>query len=109
MGMFLRRGKVGPFTVALTENGSAFSSSYAYATVDGTKYTDPATLELAYGSIVEVYVSGRKASHQALCYVTLDGETVQDGAGTYSYKVTRNATLTFGENGNGKTCDIVTS
>lgn len=109
MGMFLRRGKVGPFTVVLTEDGSGFNSSYAYATVDGTKYTDAATLELAYGSIVEVYVSGRKAEAKALCYVTLDGETVQSGAGTYSYRVTRNATLTFGKNGTGRICDIVTS
>lgn len=108
MGMFLKRGKVGPFTVILTENGSGFNSSYAYATVDGTKYTDAATLELAYGSIVDVFVSAR-SSYQALCYVTLDGETVQNGAGTYSYKVTRNATLTFGKNGNGRICDIVTS
>lgn len=108
MGMFLRRGKVGPFTVVLTEEGNGFNSSYAYATVDGTKYTDPATLELAYGSIVDVFVSAR-SSYQAQCYVTLDGETVQSGAGTYSYKVTRNATLTFNRSGNYRFCDIVTS
>lgn len=109
MGMFLRRGPIGPFAVALTETKSGFNSSYGYATIDGVKYTDPATLELAYESVVEVYVSARSAENKEKCYVTLNGETVQSGAGTYSYKVTRNATLTFGAASNVRFCDIVTS
>lgn len=107
MGMFLRRGTIGPFAVILT--GEGFDSRYNYATIDGTKYKAAETLELEYGSTIEIHVSAAAASYQKDCYITLDGETVQSGAGDYLYKIKSNATLTFGTKAARFFCDIVTS
>lgn len=90
MGMFLRRGLPTPehFTVDISGD---FHSDRAYATIGETKYTAAATVEVKPDATVEVYVSGLPA----YCNVTLNGELVMAGLGTYSLKVTGNAAIVF--------------
>lgn len=90
MGMFLRRGLPTPehFTVDISGD---FSTNNAYATIGETKYTAAATVEVKPDATVEVYVSGLTS----YCNVTLNGEIVMAGPGTYSLKVTGNAAIVF--------------
>ena len=93
--ILLRRGAVSPANITITLAGT-FSSSYAYATINGTKYTAETTLEVEKGTTVKIYVSARSSSNRALCYVKLNGETVLSRGGTYNFIPTKNAVITFG-------------
>lgn len=105
MGMFLRRGLPTPehFTVDISGD---FSTNKAYATIGETKYTAAATVEVKPDATVDVYVGGRENS----CKITLNGELVMAGIGTYSLKVTGNAAIVFDKhtssNNTHYTCDI---
>lgn len=105
MGMFLRRGLPTPehFTVDISGD---FSTNKAYATIGETKYTAAATVEVKPDATVDVYVGGRENS----CKITLNGELVMAGIGTYSLKVAGNAAIVFDKHTNSSgthyTCDI---
>ena len=90
MGMFLRRGLPTPehFTVDISGD---FSSKNAYATIGETKYTAAATVEVKPDATVDVYVGGSENG----CKITLNGDMVLAGAGTYALKVTGNAVIAF--------------
>lgn len=95
MGMFLRRGPAPAKPVTVRLSGT-FDSSYCYATIGGTKYTSSATLTLETGVTVEIYVSARiTMAADKNCHVTLNGETVQRGGGTYTLTVTTDTSIVF--------------
>lgn len=105
MGMFLRRGLPTPehFTVDISGD---FSSTKAYATIGETKYTAAATVEVKPDATVDVYVGGRETG----CKITLNGELVMAGIGTYALKVTGNTAIAFDRKTNNSgsyyICDI---
>lgn len=105
MGMLLRRGLPTPehFTVDISGD---FNSTRAYATIGETKYTAAATVEVKPGATVDIYVGGL----ESLCKISLNGELVLAGAGTYALKVTGNAAIVFESHTNSAgryyTCDI---
>lgn len=78
-------------TVGVTLQGN-FSLLYAYAVIDGTTYTSAATVR---GETVSVYVGGSSNVSGASPKVTLDGVTVQRGAGTYVYTGEKDIIVTF--------------
>lgn len=84
------------------------SSSYAYVTIDFEKYSDEAELEIEEKTVIEITVSG--SSHKMECEITLNGEIVQSGNGTYSMTVTKPITISFAK-GNYAfyTCSITTN
>lgn len=90
MGMFLRRGLPTPehFTVDISGD---FSSTRAYATIGETKYTAAATVEVKPDATVDVYVGGFEEQNR----ISLNGDLVLAGAGTYALKVTGNAAIAF--------------
>lgn len=90
MGMFLRRGLPTPehFTVDISGD---FSSTNAYATIGETKYTAAATVEVKPDATVDVYVGGFEKQNR----ISLNGDLVLAGAGTYALKVTGNAVIAF--------------
>lgn len=90
MGMFLRRGLPTPehFTVDISGD---FSSTRAYATIGETKYTAAATVEVKPDATVDVYVGGFEEQNR----ISLNGDLVLAGAGTYALKVTGNAVIAF--------------
>jgi hypothetical protein len=105
MGMFLRRGLPTPehFTVDISGD---FSSTNAYATIGETKYTAAATVEVKPDATVDVYVGGFEKQNR----ISLNGDLVLAGAGTYALKVTGNAVIAFDKKSNSSgswyICDI---
>ena len=105
MGMFLRRGLPTPehFTVDISGD---FSPQNAYARIGETKYTAAATVEVKPDATVDVYVGG----NETRCKITLNGELVMAGIGTYALKVTGNAAIAFDRKTNNSgsyyICDI---
>lgn len=105
MGMFLRRGLPTPehFTVDISGD---FSSTKAYATIGETKYTAAATVEVKPDTTVDVYVGGFEEQNR----ISLNGDLVLAGAGTYALKVTGNAAIAFDKKTNNSgsryICDI---
>lgn len=77
-------------TVGVTLAGT-FHTSYAYATIDGTKHTSAGTVR---GEAVSVTVGGM-ASYNNDCFIKLDGVYVQRGAGTYQYTGEQDIIATF--------------
>lgn len=68
-----------------------FHSSYAYATIDETKYTSAGTV---LGEAISITVGGM-STYASDCAVYLDGVKVLNGAGTYQYTGTRDITVVF--------------
>lgn len=105
MGMFLRRGLPTPehFTVGISGD---FNSTRAYATIGEIKYTAAATVEVTPGATVDVYVGGFEKQNR----ISLNGDLVLAGAGTYALKVTGNAVIAFDRKNNSSgswyICDI---
>lgn len=77
-------------TVGVTLAGS-FHTSYAYATIDGTKYTSAGTVQ---GEAISVTVGGM-SPYTSNCAVYLDGVKVLNGAGTYQYTETKDIAVVF--------------
>lgn len=80
--------------IAITLSGT-FNSQYAYATINGVKYIGATTVEVAAGTVIDVFVGGTQASAGSV--VTLNGVTVQSGRGTYSYKAAVSSALQFSQ------------
>ena len=79
------------FTVQLS---GSFSKTQGYATINGVKYAEETTLQVLRHQTVSVTVSG-SSSNASKCKVTLNGETVQSGAGTYELTVDSGMVITF--------------
>lgn len=61
------------------------NSTYAYATVNGTKITATGTTKtLESGGTLSVYVSSNSTSYRASCRVYLNDSAVKSGYGTYT-------------------------
>lgn len=93
----------------LVEYSGTFTSSRAYVTINDTKYTEAGAQTVDYGDVITIYVSG-SSSYRDMCYVTLDGVRVQDGAGEYKHTVRKKTELVFGKGTETYYfCDITTS
>lgn len=74
-------------TVALT---GAFSSSYGYVTIGGTKYYSSGSHAVPIGSQIGITVDGSSS-----CEITLNGVAVKSGTGTYNYTVNTDCSIAF--------------
>lgn len=94
----------------LVEYSGTFSSDYAYVMIDGVKYTEAGTQTVNSGDAITIYVSGSTGPYRDMCYITLDGVSVQNGHGKYEYTARKKTELVFGK---GREtyyfCDITTS
>lgn len=77
---------VSPYkTVTITGSGD---SSYAYVTINGTKYISPATVSVPVGTVMTCTVSDQY-SNDPYCYISVDGVKVLENAiGSYNHTVT---------------------
>lgn len=66
--------------------------SYAYVAIDGATYATAQTLKLKAGTEVTVTVSGTITSQ---CTITLNGETVKSGSGSYTFNATDGCRIVF--------------
>lgn len=100
--------------ISLTVGGS-MSSSYAYATVAGTKIYTDTTMEIAQTDSVKVYVGAKATNAQSNCYVNLNGTKVKSGAGTYIVNTTGCQTIKIvfstltGARGQYYYCNVITT
>lgn len=69
------------YTVNIT---GSLNSSYAYATLNGTKTTTTGTNTYTSKPTIDVYVSSSRSSLRSSCKVTLNGTTVKSGYGSYT-------------------------
>lgn len=86
------RGRVGG---ASDYSDSAFDDTCAYATINSVKYTSAFDVPIDKGTQISLKVSASHSDQQYRCYVTLNGTTVQSGAGTYYFTPTNDCQITF--------------
>lgn len=90
------------------------NSSYAYATLAGTKTTTTGTKTYTSKPTIAVYVSSSNSSARSNCKVTLNGTTVKTGYGSYTADIGEAdiVNITFASAQSGYytyyTCDITT-
>ena len=84
---------VSPYkTVTITGSGH---SSYAYVTINGTKYISPATVSVPIGTVMTCTVSDQYQAYPE-CYISVDGVKVLEHAiGSYNHTVTTSCAVTF--------------
>lgn len=77
---------VSPYkTVTITGSGH---STYAYVTINGTKYISPATVSVPNGTVMTCTVSDQYQGYPE-CYISVDGVKVLEHAiGSYNHTVT---------------------
>lgn len=80
------------FTVQLAGH---FSETIGYATINGVKYAEETTLQVLRHQTVSVTVGSGSSTNAGKCEVTLNGEIVQSGAGTYELTVDSGMVITF--------------
>lgn len=79
-------------TVTITGSGD---SSYAYVTINGTKYISPATVSVPIGTVMTCTVSDQYFNDQ-YCYISVDGVKVLENAiGSYNHTVTTSCAVTL--------------
>lgn len=83
------------WTVAISGD---LRSKYGTATIGGTEYTAATTVDAKRGETASVFVSAGSSSNRPKCRVTLNGETVQSGDGTYTFPITGDTTIVFTHN-----------
>lgn len=91
--IFLSRGETPPLTKTVTLAGS-FNLTYGYVSINGTKYIDAQALEVEVGTEISVHVSGIGSTASSAA-ITLNGSTVQSGAGTYTFGLDSPTTITM--------------
>lgn len=84
---------VSPYkTVTITGSGH---SSYAYVTINGTKYISPATVSVPIGTVMTCTVSDQYQAYPE-CYISVDGVKVLENAiGSYNHTVTTSCAVTL--------------
>lgn len=93
----------------LVEYSGTFTSTRAYVIINGTTYTAEGSQTVEAGTVISIYVSG-STSYRSNCYVTLDGEKVMSGYGTYEYTVLKDSKLVFSKGTSTYYyCDITTT
>lgn len=77
---------VSPYkTVTITGSGH---SSYAYVTINGTKYISPATVSVPIGTVMTCTVYDQYPSYPE-CYISVDGvKVLEHDTGSYNHTVT---------------------
>lgn len=73
----------GPVTITIMDYASGYggNANYCYVTINGTKYYQPTTLTVPYGTIISMTVVGNSS-----CQIKDNGNLVVNGAGaTYDY------------------------
>lgn len=98
--------------VQVVISGAPYSGR-AYATINGTAVYNAGTYEYEEMPTISVYVAGANTSMSQSCKVTLDGQTVLSGKGTYNLNVDANKiTIEFTNKGSISMwvyiCDITT-
>lgn len=79
-------------TVTITGSGN---SSYAYVTINGTKYISPATVSVPNGTVMTCSVSDQYVN-DPYCYISVDGVKVLENAiGSYNHTVTTSCAVTL--------------
>ena len=79
-------------TVTITGSGD---SSYAYVTINGTKYISPATVSVPIGTVMTCTVSDQYFNGP-YCYISVDGVKVLENAiGSYNHTVTTSCAVTL--------------
>lgn len=86
----LTRGDAPSTAVTVTLSGT-FSSTYAYVTIGGTKYTEATTLTVKRGTEVAVGTYG-VASASGAAMITLNG-TIIGNSQVYTFAVTDNCKI----------------
>ena len=97
------------YTITLS---GTFSDKAGYAEIGGKVYDFAIVQQFRKGTVLKVYVTGSTTSRKERCYVTLNGETVLTGEGTYTFLLAADTTITITKNGSTSwhfTCDITTS
>lgn len=75
---------------------SGFDETCGYSIINGVRYTSTFNnVPIEAGTQISLKVSASHSDQQYRCYVTLNGKTVQDGAGTYYFTPTNDCTITF--------------
>lgn len=99
--------------VFLVQITGAFQASKAYAEIDGTKYTAETTVQAPRHCVASVTVGGGTYAKN-YPQVTMNGDVVLTGEGTYTFSVNSDTEILFTYNG-GETsswgaykCDITT-
>ena len=84
---------VSPYkTVTITGSGH---STYAYVTINGTKYISPATVSVPNGTVMTCTVSDQYHGYPE-CYISVDGVKVLENAiGSYNHTVTTSCAVTL--------------
>lgn len=93
--IFLSRGTPPPMANTVTLTG-ALNSSYAYVTINGTKYSRAQTLEVESGTEISVYVGSMMGNSS---YINFNGTKVLSGKGTYTFTLTADTTITMAQSG----------
>ena len=92
-------------TVFLVQITGAFSSNNAYAEIDGTKYTAETTVQVPRHCSSSVTV-GAGTYATKYCQVTLNGEVVFSGEGTYTFTIDSDTVILFERHGSGANSSI---
>lgn len=87
---------VKPATITITGTGDA---TYSYVTIDGVKYTSPATLEVPVGTVITCFVGDKDKENGA--FVTVNGNFVlkATSGGSYDYTVVGNIIIQLNYSG----------
>ncbi len=87
------------FTVTIT---GTLNATYGYVTINGTKYTSAAEVQVSAGNAISVYVASSNTRYNSYCWVQKDGAQVQTGSGTYTFAAESDATVNIASNVLGK-------
>lgn len=83
------------FTVTIT---GMLNATYGYVTINGTKYTSAAEVQVNAGDEISVYVASSNPRYNSYCWVQKDGTQVQTGSGTYTFATESDATVNIASN-----------
>ena len=72
-----------------------FDPNNGNVTIVPIRYTTAVTKQVLPGNNIYIVVGASSSSYQNRCAVTLNGTSVLSGAGTYTYTVTKNCTVTL--------------
>ena len=84
-------------TLSGTEyNDSSFDDGCGYVTINGVKYTSRFNnVPIVQGTQISLKVSSSHSDQAYRCSVTLNGQVVQDGGGTYYFTPTNDCMITI--------------
>lgn len=94
MSVFVQhRGNAEDKQFTVTISIDSMSSRYASITVNDARISS-GTYTYDKGTEIVCTVSAQDTATNQHCYISIDGENVLSGAGSYTYKVSANCTIT---------------